>query len=185
MHVVTSCGTNPDQTMFHFTIKLLLDGNLAEQPSALGSGLEDLKAPHPYCSMPVFMKLRAWQGFTSPSQPLSQPVRGRRQPQLCLVEVRWSSDCCVNHFQSSILLHYMQGKILFMEKGLMGMFAAVLLNTAQDFKRCLRTFRMSSIRRVLEWKRKILFQCFQKWIWITVAWAQLLIFREFTTWVFL
>lgn len=33
MHVVTSCGTNPDQTMFHFTIKLLTDGNLAKQRS--------------------------------------------------------------------------------------------------------------------------------------------------------
>lgn len=46
-----------------------------------------------------------------------------------------------------------------MEKGLTGMFAAVLLNTAQGFKRSLQNFGMSSIKTVLELDGKILFQC--------------------------
>lgn len=140
MHVVTSCGTNPDRTMFRFTIKLLTDGNLANQLS-LGGGLEDLKAAHPCYSMPVLMKVRPGQWFTAPLLPLTARQWKTPTTMNLIVEVRWSPDCCVTHSESSILLHYTQLKTLFMETGLMEMFAAVILNTAQHFDgRCVQNF---------------------------------------------
>lgn len=140
MHVVTSCGTNPDRTMFRFTIKLLTDGNLANQLS-LGGGLEDLKAAQPCYSMPVLMKLRWGQWFTAPLRPLTGRQWKTPTTMNLVVEVRWSPDCCVIHSELSIYLHYTQLKTLLMETGLMEMFASVILNTAQDFDgRCVQKF---------------------------------------------